>query len=495
MGFELRDVNELVKEAMELSLKYYHQNKITEAEVVLTQLLKVDEENVDAMDLLGLCKHKQHRQEEAIELFNKVLEIDNTRSFTHNNLGLCYSSLGEYEKAIEYMGKAVELDPSHDYMYINLAIQYNGLGDFDKVVEYFDKAIETNPDNPGNWYNMGSVYGRKKHLEKAMECFDKAIELNPEMSPAYVDKGYSLALMGRFSEAWPLLFKRLDYFPPVKTFKDLFNFDKMWKGEDPKGKRIVIWCEQGVGDTIMFSRFIQDLQERGATVLHHCPRVLLKMAEVNDWGDVIQEDCSKEEYDYHCSIMDLPMRLNTTDYSLKKKLKSSREADFSQYENLYKIGIVWAGNPRHPRDRNRSVKLNFFKPIHNIKGVKLFNLQKDLRARAYSDNKTPVDLTEGCEDMKIVDCSPFLEDFDDTAALINEMDLVISADTSVLHIAASMEKPTWAIIPYNPDWRWTIEGEDSIWYPTLRLFRQEEQDNWDYAFDKMTKKIKALTND
>ena len=495
MAFELPDIKKLTQDANDAASRLYQENRITEAEIILNQLMKVDDENIDCLELMGLVKHRQGKYDEAVTWFEKVLAKDDTRATTHNNLSLCYACLGEFDKSVPHAERAIEIDPTKSFFYVNLALQYKGQDQYEKAFALFDKSMELNSNDAGAWSNLGSTYGHDKRFEKAIECFDKAIALAPNLSSAYVDKGYALSLQGKFSEAWPFLHKRLEYFPPAEHFRRIFDFKKLWDGtQSLEGKRLVLWCEQGLGDMIQFSRYIKDLQDRGAYVIVHCPGPIVKVFQTNGWGNLVTEDAAKVEHDYHCSMIDVPMFLGLNDdqLGLRNYLKSSRQADLSQYDGMHKIGLVWAGNPRHPSDQKRSTKLSHFRGIHDIPNVKLFNLQKDLRMRAYANQSDPIDLTAGCEDMKIIDCSPFLEDFDDTAAILNELDLLISVDTSVLHIAASMGKPTWGLLHYNPDWRWCATGDKSVWYPSLRLFRQPERDNWDAVFDEVTKELKKF---
>jgi hypothetical protein len=184
------------------------------------------------------------------------------------------------------------------------------------------------------------------------------------------------------------------------------------------------------------------------------------------------------EYDIQSSLLSLPYML--MQQSLESSVPSApyltikKKASLENYSNYYKIGIVWAGSPLHPNDANRSCYLNKFKPIHDLPGVKLFSLQKDTRKRVYIDQPDHlIDYACGCEDMSIVDMSEHMGSFEETGAIINELDLVVTVDTSVAHLAGAIGKEVWTMIPWNPDWRWKIKGEKTDWYPSMRLFRQE----------------------
>ena len=161
----------------------------------------------------------------------------------------------------------------------------------------------------------------------------------------------------------------------------------------------------------------------------------------------------------------------------------------SSYEGMFKIGIVWAGNPQHPNDKFRSCKLEEFKEIYNLPNVKLFSLMKDHRARTY-DGKKIIDLSADTNDMKIVDMSYYLKSYYETAKIINSLDLIVGVDTSVIHLAGSMNKPTLCLLPWNPDWRWGIEGNKTIWYSSVKLIRQEKRGIWKEPFEKALRIIK-----
>lgn len=495
MAFELPNVEELIDEAIQSSAKLYGTGRFVEGEIVLNQLLKVDPENVDGLELLGLMKHAQKQYKEGAEFFEKVLVLEPDRAESHNNLSLCYSCLDRLDEAMEHVKRAIELIPDRHYFHTNLALQYKQSDNYPMALETFEKGMAIKSDDAGAWANLGATYGHMKDLDKALECYDKACELDGNLDSAFVDRGYANALAGRFQMAWPDMNHRMEYFPPVESFKKTYNWDKLWDGEASlTGKKIVIWCEQGAGDLIQFTRFLPKLKERGCTIWLHTAGPLISLFEANNYADEIKENFGDQDYDYHCSIMNLPMLLGIGDEDLGpgKPMVTSRDADLSQYDDMIKIGIVWAGNPRHPSDQRRSTYLQNFRKIHDIPGVKLFNLQKDLRVRAYTDRPDPVDFAEDCDEMNIIDTSPFLDDFEDTAAIIQKMDLIITVDTVVLHIAASLDVPTFGLIHYNPDWRWTTEGESTIWYPNLRLFRQPERDNWDGAFEAVTQATKEF---
>jgi len=185
-----------------------------------------------------------------------------------------------------------------------------------------------------------------------------------------------------------------------------------------------------------------------------------------------------------CSVMDLPGLLNMGREDVERsfmRMETDGKCDMSTFGDLLKVGVCWAGNPAHPNDMRRSCEMSEFKSI-DMEGVKLFSLQKDIRPRIWPRSPEPVDLCGGSEGMKLVNMSPHMNSWEDTAAIISSLDLVVSVDTSVMHLAAAMGKETWGLLPFVPDWRWGLGSEKSCWYPTLRLFRQPSPGDWKGVF-------------
>lgn len=190
-------------------------------------------------------------------------------------------------------------------------------------------------------------------------------------------------------------------------------------------------------------------------------------------------------HDYHCSVISLPHLLGNPEIPKPPYLNLNEKMNMDAYKNLFKIGIVWAGNPQHPNDKHRSVSLTLFRNLYELAGVKLFSLMKDTRPRVYKPHEPIVDLTKGAEDMKIVDMSSNIENFADTAKIINSMDMVVGVDTSVIHLAGALNVPTVCAVAWNPDWRWKLEGQSTEWYPSVKIIRQKVKGEWGSVFDEI----------
>ncbi len=495
--FELPDVNKLIEQALTKAENFFKEERTRETEVVLRQLLKVSPENIKGLQLLGLVYHRNSNYKEAIGYFKKALELDPENSENHNNISLCYSCLQQPELALEHMNKAIELRPDHASYYSNLGLQYRQAGNTDKAIELFRRAISMN--NSANfWANLGNTYGQRNEIDEATKCFEEAVRINPSLPEIHVDLAYAYHLSGRWEEAWKEYEYRLQHFPQMRIFTSIYDTAKRWTNpltENISSKRVVVYCEQGNGDFIHFARYLSELKKTGCRILLHTPKELISLFKNNNFADEYAEKFSNDDCDLHCSVMSLPYLLNIDVLKDERErkwidyLRPSKTAAFTDYNGFYKIGIAWGGNPRHPNDINRSCKLSLFREISQIPNVKLFSLQKDTRKRAYSFNADPIDLAEGCDDMKIVDMSPFMNDYDDTAAIIRGLDLIVAVDTSIVHIAGAMGQPVLTLIPYNPDWRWGTEGMKTFWYPSMFLLRQPKPGDWETPFAGIKKEV------
>jgi tetratricopeptide (TPR) repeat protein len=492
----------LVEKAVMTAFKVFSEKRYPEAEILLNQVLKVNPDNVQTLQLLGLIRHNTGKYEEGIDFFTKALEYAPENAENHNNISVCYSNLGKYDLALPHMLEAVALAPHCHYMQANLGLLYRNMRDINKAIEHFKKAI-TIKESDLNWTMLGGCYGELRMMKEAEECFQKAIAINPEFAAAHVDLA-SVYHLQKDNRAWGEYEWRFEHFDQTKFWLKLYDIEKRWYGEKLEGKKIIIHSEQGLGDCIQFARYIPLVREKGAYVIVHCQPSLASLLKplcdevyTTDPGAIPlhefrQPDFPIPEYDYFASVVSLPYLLELPPIPKPPYLFTDHwcnlGASYSYDDTIgrsFKIGVVWAGNPQHPNDRYRSCKLAQFKPIHDLPGVKLFSLQTDTRLRQYRFEEKPIDLTEGSDGMKLVDMSKCMDSFEDTASIMKELDLVISADTATLHLAGAFDIPTWALIPANNDWRWGLEGEKTEWYPSVRLFRQPVLGDWDTPFQQM----------
>lgn len=502
--FTEEQIKNLKEKAETLLIEKFSCGKDRDAELLANQILKINPQDVKVVQLLGLIKHRQQDYKSALDLFHKAIQMEPENFENYNNIGLCYSGMGQYEKAIEYLEKAKNIKSDLDYIHANLGLQYRSTKDFSKAIKCFITALSIK-ETPETWSMLGGAYGEVRDLFKAENCFLSAIRLKKDFAAAHVDLASIYQYRGKWKEAWKEYEWRFQLYEQSKFWDVLFDPSKRLKtGMNVQNKRILVHSEQGTGDTIHFSRYLKYLKDNEAYVILHCWDSLKPLFE-----NMADEFYTKEptqipphterdenfeipKYDYHCSIISLPYFLDLDFIPNDNYLKSNKKFNTEDYKDKFKIGIVWAGNPQHPNDKYRSCKLKYFKKIHDLKNVKLFNLQKDMRPRMYRFENDPIDLTDGAEDLKIVDVSAFQEDYSCTAAIIESMDLIITVDTSILHLAGAIGKKTYGLISWNGDWRWKIDGHKTEWYPSVELIRQSELDDWDSVFNVLYEKVKQL---
>lgn len=472
-------MEDLIKKATELACFHLSQNNIEEAELICDQILKV-EPNIIAELLKNECHKKLNKE---------IVPIaDPKDSNLLNEIGIIFLKSNLNEEAIEYFFKSLISNSQNHHAWCNLAGCYKKKKMYWTASKLLLKSLGIKEDKQ-ILVNLAQVYGEMKQIKEAEECLKRALAIDEDYSAAKVDLATALFLIGEWEQPGTLYRSRYKHFQSLKRLLNTFPEDKMWNGEVVSGKKIILFSEQGIGDTFNFLRFAKIFEK----IFPDNDVSVFVQDELRDFvknqGFKIAGDAKK--YDLCCSLMDLPwlLNLNKKEVGLKDPFIVSERCDFSYFKKTFKIGMCWAGNPSNPRDRHRSCYLKLFKEIHDIPSVKLFSLQSDLRTRMWAGHKDPVDLSENCSDMKIVNMQPYMKNWNNTAAIINELDLVISVDTSVMHLSASMGKPTFGLIAYLPDWRWGLDSEDNIWYPSLKLFRQPEIDDWETPINRIKTEI------
>lgn len=475
-------MEDLVKKALDLVCINLSQNNFEEAELICDQILKVDTKNLFAQYLYSECLKKQGR---------KSNPPKSESSDFFSELGMLFLNSKLNNEAMEYFFESLFLNPKNSQAWCGLAGFYKKKNMFWTAERLLKKSLKYNK-NEQTWVNLARMYGERRLMKKAIRCLRKALEINENCVAAKIDLASILFLIGKWKEPGRLYRSRYEYFPNLKEINSVFPQERMWDGRKIEKKKITFFSEQGVGDTFNFIRFVKAFEQK-------FPNNEINVVVPNSTRDFIQKQGFKvtdklEDYDFCCSIMDLPwlLSLKKKDVVSKKAFKTERVCDFSHFKDKFKIGICWAGSPANPRDKHRSCRLDLFRQIYQIPNVKLFSLQFDLRTRIWPDQSEPVDLTENCSDMKIVNMQPHMKTWDDTAAIISGLDLVISVDTSVMHLSASLNKKTLGLIAYLPDWRWGLKSNNTIWYSSLELFRQEEIGDWNKPFEKIKQKINDL---
>jgi tetratricopeptide (TPR) repeat protein len=451
-----------------------------------TIALKPD--HVEAHRSQGAALLSLTRYEEALLCFKKAIALNPGYADAHHGQGLCSFLLGRHEDAFLSCDTAIALDPRFAEAYNTRGIVLAALNRYAEALESYDRASSLNSGYAEAYDNRGVALGNLGRHEEALDSFAKAIAIRPNYPEANYNEGLCRLRLGDFDRGWPK-YEWRDKIPRAAKARQFSA--PLWLGKEAlAGKTILLHAEQGLGDTIQFCRYATKVSELGGTVLlevHEPVRVLLSQLE--GVAQVLATGESLPSFDYHCPLLSLPYAFNTRSDSIPARIPylqadpqkiaawKGKVAD----NGLPKVGLVWSGSPTHMNDRNRSMPLSALKLPPEA--AQFVCLQKDVRE---SDSAA-------LREMKFVaDFSNDLHDFSETAALIANLDLVISVDTAVAHLAAAMGKQVWLMLPVHPDWRWLLQGSTSMWYPTMTLFRQQVQGDWTDAVDQIGGRLLAF---
>jgi tetratricopeptide (TPR) repeat protein len=442
-----------VAQALELAVKKHKEGKLDEAELLYRQILKEYPNTPDALHLLGVVAHQSGRHEEAIKNISKAIKLRPNTAIYHGNLGMAYDALGKEEESTMSFERALSIDPRYGTAHLA-------------------------------HYNLGVYYKDRGNIKEALEHYDRAIELEGNFFDSRWNRSLILLLLERFKEGWEDYECRFKKQSPT----DSRDFKKpKWDGSSLKGKRILIVSEQGFGDNIQFIRYVPMVKEKGGYVILESRKELRKLFEGVSGIDefVEKQDALDVDFDFYIHLMSLPRIFNTTLDNIPNKIPYLKadpekvEGFKEKLKNGFRVGIAWAGNPKQDNDKNRSATFKDFEILKNIPGVKLFSLQKGEAAKQLNDSE-------------VVDFKDYIRDFSDTAAIIGSLDLVISVDTCVAHLAGAMGKPIWTVLTFTPDWRWLLDRTDNPWYPGMKLFRQPRFRDWDSVFSEVSKELRRI---
>jgi len=417
----------------------------------------------------GITLGDLNRWQEAVNSYQRAIALRPGDPGFHYNLGIALRAIGQPERAIESYDRCLALAPVYPQARANRANALVDVGRVEEALADLDDALAERPDDPEILFNRGVTLEKERRFEAALVDYRRALAARPGFPECAHNLGMTLLLLGRFEQAWPFHEVRFDirYFPGRRR-----DFTQpRWIGDPLDGRTLLIHAEQGFGDTIQFSRYTAAIGH-GGRVIMEVPRALLRlMTGLPGVDQVVVENDPLPAFDVHCPMLSLPVTFGTRADTIPPP---SRLSGFGVPPGLpftggLRIGIAWSGNPAHSNDRNRSMPLRTMLPLlKNTRNV--FALQTFV----HDADRETLTATPG-----IFDLGRSIQDFADTAAIISALDLVISVDTSVAHLAATLGKPTWILLPFRPEWRWQLNREDSPWYPSARLFRQTADGDWD----------------
>jgi tetratricopeptide (TPR) repeat protein len=407
-----------------------------------------------------------------------------------NNSGLTLLNQGHHLNALQKFDAALALESNHPIILNNRGVCCFFLDLFDDAINCYKKAIELDPRYLEAYNNLGNALVKLFQHEEALQYYDEALALDPAYVEAYWNKALALLQLGRFSEGWVLHESRWakpSFQPIVRHFSQ-----PIWDGSFPvNGKTVLLHAEQGLGDTLQFVRYVELVEALGGRIVLEVQAPLVPLFDgLFGVESLVKQGDPLPSFDCHCPLMSLPLTFQTTLTSVPSAvsyLKPSPEKEHFRAEKLgptsqLRVGLVWSGDPRHQNDKHRSIPLaDLLAALPPNFGY--FSLQSEIRD---ADRQA----LDDCD--RLVHFGSEFKDFSDTAALCAQMDVVVCVDTSVAHLSGAMGKPTFLLLPYNPDWRWLLERTDSPWYPTMHLYRQTQLGSWQSALEKVSADLLGL---
>jgi len=492
-----------------LGLIHHIRGENAEALRLVAAALKTRPDYPDALSNLGIILHALNRGAEALENFDRALKFKPNSAEVHANRGNAMMQLRRYPDALTCFDRALMLAPNYATAHYNRGNALLALDRLDEALAAFDTALALNPNWSEALNNRGNVLIRLGRVAEAMLAYEAVLKLQPGQPDTLGNIGNALNTLGRPREALALLEQALAARPhfPVAHYnaamtrillgdyragwaeyewrwqtpwfypqRRAFNAP-LWLGSEPlDGKTILLHAEQGFGDMIQFARYVPLVAARGARVILEMPEPLMAlMAGLGGVSELIAKGSGLPKIDFHCPLMSLPHAFGTELATVPADIPylaapADRTAKFAGELATLKsprIGLVWSGRATHHNDLNRSLALAQLAPLFEAP-ASFVSLQRDLRE---SD-------VEALKQFSLLHLGDRLADFADTAAAISQLDLLISVDTSVAHLAGAMGKPVWILLPHAPDFRWMLERTDSPWYPSARLFRQQAPSDW-----------------
>jgi Flp pilus assembly protein TadD len=457
----------------------WRQGRLIEAEALSRRVLAAEPSNTDALCTLGWSLHAVGRTAEAEHRFARAIAIAPNDPRARNGIGVVLGVLGLLEAALTHFDAAVSLDGGNGELWHNRAVTQLRLARFEGAAESFQRALDLGHAPAAVYHGFALALYRSGRQSDAVALFDRALALEPGNPRTVYFKGECLLAPGEYQQGWNAFEARREFLPERAGTR--FSAPE-WRGDFPiAGKTLLVYAEQGLGDVLHFCRYIPLLAERANVILTVPASLERLLTSLHGVKTIVTEGEAPPPHDAWIPMMSLPLLFGTTVETIPAAVPYLRaDADQTAAWRDYlatlpgrKIGLVWSGRSRQPGiganhvSHRRSITLGLFAPLAAIPGLSLISLQL---GDGVAEARTPPD------GMILHDWTGDLEDFADTAALVAALDLVISIDTSVAHLAGAPGKPVWLLSLYDHCWRWLIGRADSPWYPTMRIFQQKAQE-------------------
>ncbi len=441
-----------------------------------------------AVNNIGVILYKQKKYDQSAQIFQIALNVDPDYIEVYSNMGAALNKAKKYEESIKALETAIKKMPNHSGAYTNLGNVYNKLHEYKKAVTYHEKSIQLEPTGYNAYSNVGTSYKNLGFTKKAIDSYKKAIELKTDFENAHFDLSTVYLSQGDFINGlkeYEWRFQKEEMKSHIIKHKHIFSYPMMKKGQNIEGKTILVHSEQGFGDSIMYARFLPELKKLGCKLAVECRDELKTLFSTMECIDILvgREEHKTPSFDFHIPIMSLAYILDVKsfhDFPTKPYFELKKEKEFHLESKKIKIGLCWSASATGESYEGKVFDLVNFEPLIKNPKIQIYSLQVGDGSEQIKENSYEND---------IIDLTDKLTDFSKTATLMKELDLVISSDTSVAHLAGAIGVKTYTLLQKYPDWRWLNKGEKSYLYPSMKLFRQKQNRNWKSVFQSLFAKM------
>lgn len=434
---------------------------------------------------LGEALERNSNLTEAIEEFTAFLETHPTNHAAKLNIADCLKKSGRIAEATKHYKELIASNPDFFLAYNNLGNMLREQGELAEAESLFSSALQMAPNLAELHGNISPVLISQNRIDEAINHLDTSLAISPGYPEAHFTKGLALLVNGDLKQGWA----EYEWRWQCREFRSprIHTDIPRWQGEDLAGKTLLVHAEQGFGDTLQFARYGKRLKQAGGKIILECqPSLKALLNDLLGFDQIIAQGETIPPVDLQIPLLSVPLACGTEESSIPadvpylfpnpEKVAIWEKRLSAANKHGRRIGLVWAGRPEHQNDRNRSATLDALTPLADLPNTSFISLQKGQGEESLAHPPLGFD---------ILPCGQLLEDFSDTAGLLATLDLVIAVDTSVAHLAGAMGKPVWMMVPFSPDWRWQLDRQDSPWYPSMRLFRQTAQGDWDGVVQKI----------
>ena len=474
---------------------YYRAASFARASALGWELLRDDPTQAVLLNLLALAEHRQGKHAVAVVLLQRAIKANPGGAAHWNDLGNVYCAMSSIKEAEHAYQSALVCDPGCAEAFNNLGVMAADCEHFEEARAYYERALVLRPTYADALYNLGIALTALGKYQKALRRYEQAMAVRPEHQSTRFNIAITRLLLGDMAGGWKEWEARW-HSPQLAS--SVRNFAQpQWEGEPLAGRRILLYAEQGMGDTLQFLRYLPMVTARGAAIILEVQQPLVRLLarqcdSISGSSEVLARGDNLPAFDLHCPLLSLPAVFRTTLATIPHPggYLSAPVGDHLQDEShrFLKVGLVWAGNPTHKKDRERSMPLASLLPLFDTPRVQWFSLQKGLAAGQMASLAVDAQIV----DIPIKDLAEGFSDYADTAAAVASLDLVITVDTSVAHLAGALGKPVWILLGEQPDWRWMLKRKDSPWYASAKLFRQPSMGDWQVVVSAVKRELQVL---